>query len=130
MFAYCGNNPINKNDPTGHSFADFWDWLTEAIDDVNNTISTAYTEAWNWTKTAANDAWNWTKNAANDVGEWVSVRDHWRGILEVAGGAATVALSILSMCVPEPTMLTKVAGALGIGAGISVIILGVDDICQ
>ncbi len=28
MFAYCGNNPVNYYDPTGHSWASFRTWVT------------------------------------------------------------------------------------------------------
>ena len=35
MFAYCGNNPINASDPTGHS------WITDIVEKITGAIKKA-----------------------------------------------------------------------------------------
>ena len=44
MYAYCGNNPVNRFDPTGHSWESFWngvgDWFSEHW--VELAIGTAF----------------------------------------------------------------------------------------
>ena len=36
MFAYCGNNPVNRVDPTGHFFIEF---ITTALSEIGKAIS-------------------------------------------------------------------------------------------
>jgi hypothetical protein len=39
MFAYCGNNPVNRADFSGHAWYDaVWDWVTSNADGVKNWV--------------------------------------------------------------------------------------------
>ena len=45
MFAYCGNNPVNRADKSGKSWSDLWEFVknaAEAIENVMNAWSPAY----------------------------------------------------------------------------------------
>ena len=42
MFAYCGNNPVNRVDPTGQSWADVKNWVAEKWNSVKETIKNTY----------------------------------------------------------------------------------------
>ena len=39
MFAYCGNNPVNRVDPTGTSWEGVWNFLKTAYDEIRNNMS-------------------------------------------------------------------------------------------
>ena len=38
MFAYCGNNPTSRIDPTGQSFADIWEFIEDAISEIGSAF--------------------------------------------------------------------------------------------
>jgi len=46
LFAYCGNNPVNRSDPTGHNWldnvkkwvSDTWDGIVETVTEVVDTV--------------------------------------------------------------------------------------------
>ena len=38
VFVYCGNDPINKIDPDGHSWKDIKSWIEEKWNSVKNTV--------------------------------------------------------------------------------------------
>ena len=45
MFAYCGNNPVNRSDSSGHFFDEIWEFAKsagESIKNVMNSWSQAY----------------------------------------------------------------------------------------
>ena len=45
MFAYCGNNPVNRADPTGQFWSEIWEYLKAALDEIGNameSMSAAY----------------------------------------------------------------------------------------
>ena len=39
MYAYCGNNPVNRYDPTGHLWGEILDFVKTAITEIGNAIS-------------------------------------------------------------------------------------------
>ena len=39
LFAYCGNNPVNRNDPTGHLWQSVQKWCKAAIKSVKKAVS-------------------------------------------------------------------------------------------
>ena len=39
MFAYCGNNPVNRIDPTGHFFSEIWEFAKIAVAEIGKAIS-------------------------------------------------------------------------------------------
>ena len=39
MFAYCGNNPVNRVDPTGHFFSEIWEFAKIAVAEIGKAIS-------------------------------------------------------------------------------------------
>ena len=39
MFAYCGNNPVNRKDPTGHFWSELWEFAKTAFSEIGKTIS-------------------------------------------------------------------------------------------
>lgn len=41
MFAYCGNNPANRSDPTGLFWGSFLDWLEETVSDFLHRVNNA-----------------------------------------------------------------------------------------
>ena len=49
MFTYCGNNPVNRTDCSGHAWYDnVWNWITSTADDVKD----------------------WVEDKVESVGEW------------------------------------------------------------
>ena len=42
MFAYCGNNPVNRVDPNGHSFFEFISTTLSEIGKAINAMAPAY----------------------------------------------------------------------------------------
>ena len=41
MFAYCGNNPVNRVDPTGQFWKELWDAFTQAIQQASGYFAVA-----------------------------------------------------------------------------------------
>ena len=39
MFAYCGNNPVNREDPTGHLWSELWEFVRTAASEIGAAIS-------------------------------------------------------------------------------------------
>lgn len=39
MFAYCGNNPVNQKDSTGHFWSEIWEFAKTAISEIGRAIS-------------------------------------------------------------------------------------------
>ena len=40
MFVYCGNNPAKRQDSTGHSWRDFWEFIETAVSEAAEAIKT------------------------------------------------------------------------------------------
>ena len=38
MFAYCGNNPVNRVDPTGHFWSEIWEFAKTAVTEIGKAI--------------------------------------------------------------------------------------------
>ncbi len=38
MFAYCGNNPVNRVDPTGHFWSEIWEFAKTALTETGKEI--------------------------------------------------------------------------------------------
>ena len=45
MFAYCGNNPINRADPGGRFWKELWDTFVQAFNTANQNAVPAYATA-------------------------------------------------------------------------------------
>ena len=40
MFAYCGNNPVNRKDPTGQFWSEIWEFAKTAVSETGKAIGT------------------------------------------------------------------------------------------
>ena len=60
LYTYCGNNPLNITDPSGHSWvSNAWSSVKKTATKAVNTVKTTATKAVNTVKKAANTAKNW-----------------------------------------------------------------------
>lgn len=54
LFAYCGNDPVNRVDPTGHSwFSDAWNWVCDTAKTVVDVVVNVAKKAVNIIKAVA-----------------------------------------------------------------------------
>ena len=108
-FAYCGNNPILREDCSGEWWGESaWEWVKgaakdvanwtkKAASDVYNAGAKAYNNAKSWVQNATNTATKLISNTAKKIGGWVkkaynsaknwvkkAVNDAWKWIKKAA----------------------------------------------
>ena len=75
LYTYVGNNPVNRQDPSGHGWiGDAWNATTKFVSDVGNGIKNAAVSAYNWAGDRVNDVVNagkWLGGKIVDGAKWV-----------------------------------------------------------
>ena len=60
MFTYCGNNPVNRTDCSGHAWYDnVWNWITSTADDVKDWVEDKVESAGEWAYQLYYNATKW-----------------------------------------------------------------------
>ena len=87
LYAYCNNNPLIYNDPTGH-WPKFLDDAVEAVSDIVEDVKNEVSEAWEEVKNAVADTWGGIKSAVSAMCEAVK-----KGNSDVMGTGIKAAVS-------------------------------------
>ena len=140
MFSYCGNNPINRSDPSGHSWKSVWNTIKTAVTTAAKAVSKAYMKyvanpVVNLAKKLSSKVISGTKSysvtgsAAAGVGATGSVGFAYDGAGNVGlfysggggGGMPSASLSLTASVTNAPTIdylqgwSTQMGGSVSIG---------------
>ena len=94
MFAYCGNNPVNRADSSGHFFNEIWEFAKNTVEAIGNVIN----------------SWSQAYSYCGQVAEL----DGPAPYLDIAAAAGTALLTIGAIGVGTYQTLTSPAPSLSV----------------